>query len=148
MSEVKLQILKDPHPVLRQKAEAVEFSDAEFLTDLAEDMIEMMLMNKGAGLAAPQIGASIRMIVFAGRGKAWTMCNPKIVKKSGSSKAVEGCLSIPDKKVMVNRAKSITVKFQNTDGDEQRLKFKGDEARVIQHEIDHLNGILITDYMT
>jgi peptide deformylase len=146
MKDLTLKILQDPHPVLRQKAEPVEFDDPQFLVDFGEDMVEMMNMNKGAGLAAPQIGASIRMIVFQGFKGPWVMCNPRIVKKSGSSRAIEGCLSIPNKKVGVVRAKSITVKYQNQWGEKKTAKFKGDEARVIQHEVDHLNGILITDY--
>jgi peptide deformylase len=146
MSEVKIQILKDPHPVLHEKAEEIKFGEPQFLIDLSSDMIDIMRMNDGAGLAAPQIGASIRLIVFEGQKNPWVMFNPRIVKKSGSARAVEMCLSIPNKRIGVVRAKQITVKYQDHDGKEYTQKFRGDEARVIQHEIDHLNGILITDY--
>jgi peptide deformylase len=150
-----LSIKYDPDPVLREKARRIKTFDAN-LRKLSNDMLETMHAANGVGLAAPQIGLSIRLIVAeyvpdpkeekGERGFKAILCNPEIVKVSDETEtASEGCLSIPGWIGDVPRHSSVTVKGQNVEGKEVRIKAEGYFARVLQHEIDHINGILFTD---
>lgn len=152
----KLDVKYDPDPILRTKAKRIKTFDAN-LRKLAADMLETMHANAGVGLAAPQIGLSMRLLVAeyapdkeeieAGeRGFKVALCNPEIVKSSDETESmVEGCLSIPGWIGEVPRHVSVTVKAQTPEGKEVRLKADHYFARVLQHEIDHLNGVLFTD---
>jgi peptide deformylase len=152
----KLGIRYDPDPVLREKAKRVKTFDGT-LRKLAEDMLETMHENAGVGLAAPQIGLSMRLLVAeyvpdkediesGERGFKVILCNPEIVKSSEELETgLEGCLSIPGWVGDVPRHVSVTVKGQTPEGKELRLKADHYFARVLQHEIDHLNGVLFTD---
>jgi peptide deformylase len=152
----KLGIRYDPDPVLREKAKRVKTFDGA-LRKLAEDMLETMHENAGVGLAAPQIGLSMRLLVAeyvpdkediesGERGFKVILCNPEIVKSSEEFETgLEGCLSIPGWVGDVPRHVSVTVKGQTPEGKELRLKADHYFARVLQHEIDHLNGVLFTD---
>ncbi len=134
-------------PVLRKKALAVGnvgVSERMLIKGLWAAMYE----NKGVGLAAPQVGISQQIFVAdVGEGPL-AIINPKILKKSGSAKMEEGCLSIPDIKVNVRRAKEILVQY--TDENNRKVETKLTEllARVFLHEYDHLIGKLIIDYAT
>ena len=149
-------IVKIGHPVLRQRARKVNrFGSA--LKTLVEDMVETMRDAPGIGLAAPQVGVSERVIVvevpedeeIAGSGQLHVFVNPEIVKSSREEVlGEEGCLSIPSLVGDVWRAEWITIKGQDADGKEIRLKAGGWLARAFQHEIDHLNGRLFVDMAT
>jgi peptide deformylase len=148
-----LQMRYDPDPILREKAKRIKTFDAN-LKKLVADMFETMRDNIGVGLAAPQIGQSIRLLVAelepdpkeGERGFKVALCNPEIVKASEEMEdGPEGCLSIPGWVGEVPRHTSITVKAQTPEGKEVRIKADHYFARVLQHEIDHLNGILFTD---
>lgn len=139
-----LEIYKIPDPVLRQKAEPVERVTKK-LAKLTKDMLETMYEADGVGLAAPQIGLSKRIIVLdAGKGPL-TLFNPEIQEKAGAATDVEGCLSIPGVSKYVPRAADVVVTGLDERGREVRIKADGFLARVLQHEIDHLDGILFTD---
>ena len=152
----KLEVKRDPDPILREKAKRIKTFDGN-LRKLAADMLETMHENAGVGLAAPQIGLSVRLFVAeyvpdkeeiqdGERGFKVTLCNPEIVKSSDEVESMlEGCLSIPGWVGEVPRHVSVTVKAQTPEGKEVRLKADHYFARVLQHEIDHLNGVLFTD---
>ena len=148
-----LQMRYDPDPILREKAKRIKTFDAN-LKKLVADMFETMHENIGVGLAAPQIGQSIRLLVAelepdpkeGERGFKVALCNPEIVKANEEmEEGPEGCLSIPGWVGEVPRHTSITVKAQTPEGTEVRIKADNYFARVLQHEIDHLNGVLFTD---
>jgi peptide deformylase len=140
---------------LRHKAEPVEEISDE-LRELAERMFETMLEEQGVGLAAPQVGENIQLIVVnipAGYGEeveedvALTLFNPEIVKAGGRDTDIEGCLSFPDLLGPVDRYSWAIVKAQDAEGKRVRFRSRGIVARVLQHEIDHLNGVLYFDRM-
>lgn len=154
MSDFKLTptgVVIHPNRVLRDKAAAI----GDVLTehrDLAHKMIEIMSLSRGIGLAAPQIGKSIRMLVMLHRtdinenAKPLVMIDPEIIT-SGIEKTelVEGCLSIPRKRFVVNRPSAVRVGFTFLDNKRYEMDLAGISAKCAQHEIDHLNGILICD---
>jgi peptide deformylase len=136
--------------VLRKRAQEVSKITPE-LTKLAEDMLETMYKSAGIGLAAPQIGHSIRLIVVDVTGedeekRPYYMFNPVVTVKKGECVAEEGCLSVPGVWADVERPETITVEYLDKDGKPQVLKAAdGLLARCIQHEIDHLEGVLFVD---
>jgi len=139
-------IVTYPDPVLRRKAEPVSDINEEIL-ELIEDMTDAMYGDDGVGLAAPQVGESKRLIVVdAGEGLT-VLINPEIIQKSGEEASLEeGCLSLPDIRVDVSRPSSVVVHGLNEKGKKIELEAEGLLARVFQHEIDHLNGVLIIDH--
>jgi len=154
------EIVKYPEPVLSRPAAAVTEFDAE-LKKLVEEMFESMYAAQGIGLAAPQIGLSDRLIVVEyyereedeevenAPKKVWTVVNPEIIKASEETLiGVEGCLSIPNLVGEVERHAAIQVKGLNRHGKPLKIKAEGWLARIFQHEIDHLNGVLFTDRAT
>lgn len=137
-------IKKYPEAVLRKQAKEVTRFDA-ILSQLTDDMAETMYKAPGVGLAAPQIGISKRVIIVdTGKGLI-ALINPKIQSSEGSLVATEGCLSFPNYYGDVERAAVIVVKYQNIKGDREKLEAKDLLARAIQHEIDHLDGIVFID---
>ena len=137
---------------LRVTSEEVVFDKKE-IAELYTDMCDAMWEADGIGLAAPQIGINKRVILVDetteehGR-YAHLMVNPKITWKSEEKVLFdEGCLSVPDTNGEVSRSKSIKITFQNKDGKYKKWKLDGIAARVVQHEIDHLEGILFVDYL-
>lgn len=147
-----LNIVKDPDPVLRKKAVKLRKAD-DGIRKLAQDMWETMLDAPGVGLAAPQIGKSIRLITVhmpedeedGTEEASYILINPEIVKSTGEQLGSEGCLSIPGIAGNVKRADYITVKAMDLDNRPIRIKASGYLARILQHEIDHLDGVLFTD---
>lgn len=146
-------IVTVPDPVLRRKAQKVRQFDAD-LQQLIDDMIETMRAAPGVGLAAPQVGVAQRVIVVEyGEDededkppRLYVVVNPEIVEVSAETEmGVEGCLSIPDLVGEVERYRRIVVKGQNRRGQPIKLKLQGWVARIFQHEIDHLEGVLFTD---
>lgn len=147
--EVRLQILQRGADQLRQVCDSVADFDG-FLRATAEAMIRTMQGEKGQGLAAPQVGYLKRLIVLdTGAGTALVMVNPYYVRRDGRMSSIEGCLSVPKSEWYqhVPRAKFIKVRYQDLDGQPHARKAQGLFAACIQHEIDHLNGVLYTDYL-
>jgi len=142
-----LQIQKGKdNPILRQKSTPVKNITEEIL-NLIKDMTETMLKIDGVGLASPQIGKNIQLFVINPKlSKKYIFINPEISKMSKRTELMEeGCLSMPGVYKKIPRAKSLRIKAIDETGKEFKLKAKDLSARVIQHEIDHLNGILIID---
>jgi peptide deformylase len=150
-------IVTVPDPVLRRKARPVSKFDKDLRT-LIDDMVETMREAPGVGLAAPQIGLSERLLVIEyyereedeeneeAPKKVWAVINPEIVKASEEMvMGVEGCLSIPGLLGEVERHAEVQIKALNRHGKPMKVKAKGWLARIFQHEIDHLNGVLFTD---
>lgn len=143
MNEHQLKLY--PDTVLREHANHVNNVDSA-IHDLIKGMSRIMYRNQGIGLAAPQVGLLQRvMIADIGEGLI-SLVNPDIIQQEGFENSEEGCLSLPEIHVDISRSQSISVKGINSAGNEIVLDLSGLMARVIQHEIDHLNGVLIIDY--
>ncbi|MCQ4631442.1 peptide deformylase [Shinella sp. CPCC 100929] len=142
-----------PDPILRQVSKPIETVDSE-VKKLADDMLETMYDAPGIGLAAIQIGVARRMLVLDvskdGEDKApLVFINPEVVASSDTRSVYEeGCLSIPDYYAEVERPAAITVKHLDRDGKEQLTEADGLLATCLQHEIDHLNGVLFIDHIS
>jgi peptide deformylase len=136
-----------PDPILRKKAQSVEDIDAE-VKDIADRMAQAMRANKGIGLAAPQIGVLSQIIVVSHENTWKALINPEIVEGEGESLMEEGCLSLPTIEVPIKRMEKVFVKGRDLQGKEVSLELFGFPARVYQHEIDHLNGILIIHHIS
>jgi peptide deformylase len=139
-----LEVVKYPAKVLRRKAKAVREVDTR-IQRLMDDMIETMVDEPGLGLAAPQVGESVRVIVARDDEREFALANPKIVHRAGRETAAEGCLSLPGLRGDVSRAKHVTVTGLNRSGKRVQIEAEGLLARVFQHEIDHLDGKLFVD---
>jgi peptide deformylase len=133
-------------PVLRQKAKRVTQFDKQ-LHKLIDDMIETMRAAPGVGLAGPQVGVPLRLAVIEVDDKVTVIANPEIVKRSGEEDLDEGCLSVPGYWGRVRRAEKVVVKAKNRDGKDVRVSADGLFAQALQHEIDHLDGMLYIDRM-
>ena len=135
----------EKNPILRQKSKFVEHLTKE-VRDLIIQMKKIMENDNGVGLAAPQINASQRIIICNVDNKFYSFINPEIVKSSKETSSIEeGCLSLPNIYGEVERPEKIILKAIDSDGKKIKLKVFGLLARVIQHEIDHLDGILFID---
>lgn len=150
MSILKIRIIGDN--VLREVATDVDEFD-EKLIRLTEDMVQVMHDSDGIGLAAPQVGISKRILVTdispidKEAGPA-VFINPEILESNGECTLEEGCLSIPEVRESVSRPEEILLKYQTVSGEARQETYDGWMARVLQHEIDHLNGILFVDYLS
>lgn len=139
------KIITTENPILRQKAKKVHRFDSS-LQKLVNDMFETMHAANGVGLAAPQIALSIRVFVAEYEDRKVVVFNPEIIKAEGEERGTEGCLSIPGYVgENIRRATKITVKGQDVHGKNIRVTAEGWFARIMQHEIDHLDGILFID---
>jgi peptide deformylase len=143
-------------PVLRKRAKEIEKDSVDVKT-LSENMFETMRSASGVGLAAPQIGRSIRLFVIDTepmedekyRNFKQVFINPEIIEETGNDwDFEEGCLSIPGIREDVNRLEKIKIKYYDAEWQEHIDEFDGIAARIIQHEFDHLEGILFTDYLS
>ncbi len=150
----KLDIITLPDPILRQVSQPVERVDDE-LRQLFDDMLETMYDAPGIGLAGIQVAVPKRVLVLdvgdedSEEKHPICMANPEIISK-GDEKRVyeEGCLSIPDVRVEIERPSNVTVKYIDREGHQQELQAEGLLATAVQHEIDHLDGRLIVDFMS
>jgi peptide deformylase len=142
-----LEVKKYPEPILREKCKFVEAVTTQEV-ELFENMVFTMHAFNGIGLAAPQIGMSRQLMVADTGQDIIKLANPQIIEVKGNDKMVEGCLSIPGADVEVGRRYKVTVKGLNEKGKIVEIKAKGLLARVLQHEIDHLKGKLIIDYLS
>lgn len=153
-----LRIVKYPHPSLRADNKEVtleELNESNEIADLARGMLKVMYGAEGVGLAAPQVGVNKRLMVYnpTGDSKKWldetVLVNPKIVDYSDAKdEEVEGCLSFPDMSGEVVRSKWIKVEAMNLKGKKIKKKFTGWEARIFQHEYDHLDGTVYIDRLS
>ena len=164
---MRLSILQYGDPILRAKGKHIEKIDNR-IRELAQNMIETMHAANGVGLAAPQVGESLQLTVLdvsqvedrpstiklngentdAQSAMPLVLINPKIDLGSETEMGTEGCLSFPEITGEIERAKSVTVRAQNLDGEAIEIEATGFLARAIQHEVDHLNGILFIDRMS
>jgi peptide deformylase len=139
-------------PILRKKSKKVK-NFGKALQELIDDMVETMHATNGIGLAAPQVGVLERVIIVqlpedeedSQSGKLFVLCNPQIIRADGEEEGEEGCLCLPGYVGDVKRATLVTVKAQDRRGKKVRIKARGLLARVFQHEVDHLDGILFID---
>ncbi|MDM8000542.1 MAG: peptide deformylase, partial [Dehalococcoidia bacterium] len=134
-------------PVLRRKAKRISALDGK-IQKLIDDMLETMPAASGVGLAAPQVGVSLRLVVIGMPGEEpLVLINPEVVKKSGEREVDEGCLSVPGYRGKVKRSEAVTVKARDRNWKERR--YKGTElfGQVLEHEIDHLDGVLYIDHL-
>jgi peptide deformylase len=136
-----------PEPVLRQKSKRISNIDSS-VRRLIADMRETMHTARGVGLAAPQVGTLLRLIVIGiPEEEDIVLINPQIVRRSGERLVDEGCLSVPGYVGQIKRAESVTAKGRDQNGKEMRIKADNLLAQALEHEIDHLNGILYIDHL-
>jgi peptide deformylase len=136
------------YPTLREKAKKVPKVDASIIK-LIDDLAETMLAAPGAGLAAPQVGVPLRVMVVKGEeNQVIALVNPELVKGEGVQVGYEGCLSYPGWIGEVARYEDVVIKGRNRHGKEVRIKASGFTSRAYQHELDHLDGILFIDRLT
>ena len=138
------EIIIYPDPVIKKKSESVEEVDEE-IKQLIDDMTETMYASRGVGLAAVQIGILKRVIVVNVGEELVALVNPEILENEGESQMEEGCLCLPGVLIDVKRSEKVKVKGLNEKGEEVVVDAEGLLARAFQHEVDHLNGILIID---
>jgi len=142
-----LKVLTVPEPVLRQKSKRVKNIDGS-IQKLAGDMIETMHAASGVGLAAPQVGVPLRVIVIGMPDEEeFVLINPEIVRRAGERWVTEGCLSVPGYFGEIQRAQRVTAKGKDLSGKEIRIKAEELLAQALEHEIDHLNGVLYIDHL-
>jgi peptide deformylase len=135
-------------PILRRKSLRVREVDRG-IRGIAQDLIDTVIENQGAGLAAPQIGAHWRIcVVLDEKNEVVPLINPEIVRVMGRIEDWEGCLSFPGLWGRVERAETVTVKYLDLDGRPRRMKVSKITARAVQHEIDHLDGVLFVDRLS
>lgn len=152
MAEI-LEILKYPDPILRRGGKEVEEFGAE-LRSTALQMLDTMYAYKGVGLAAPQVGLELNLLVLNPSGEAGqtdqelVLLNPKILSRKTLEFGEEGCLSFPSINAEVERHKKIRVSYQNLDGETQEVGFEDFLARIVLHEMDHLQGVLFVDRLS
>ena len=141
-----MQVLKYPHPILKYKTKPIAKINQK-LRDLIAEMFAVMYDTDGVGLAANQVGVPLRLFVMNPTGnrenkeEEYVFINPVILKRQGTAEDEEGCLSYPDIHVPVVRSECIDFEGIAVDGSLQQFQWKGHSARVVQHELDHLNGV-------
>jgi len=148
------KILTYPHPLLKKLARPVIRLDDE-ISGLVEDLLDTMREGPGSvGVAAPQIGVLLRVCVVDVSGSKFgrdnnhgllVLVNPEVIEREGSAIMREGCMSVPDYTGEVERATRIVLRYQDADGSEKQIEASGFEAVAIQHELDHLDGVLFLD---
>lgn len=147
-----LRIVKYPHPALRHKSKPLRRVDGE-LKKIIREMFDLMYEEKGVGLAANQVDLPYRMFVLnlegdPAKGEEHVFLNPVISRRQGTVEAEEGCLSFPEIFAPVKRSEKIVVSAYNLDGEELNCDLSGFFARAVQHEYDHLDGILFIDRLS
>jgi len=148
-----MQIVRYPHPALRWKSKPITRIDSE-LRQTVRTMFELMYASNGIGLAANQVGLPYRLFVMNVNGDAGTpqdehvFLNPEIVRRKGTQEGEEGCLSLPELYGQVRRAEHIVINAFDLEGSEFEMDLSELPARIVQHENDHIDGILFIDRMT
>jgi len=146
-----MEIVHYPHPALLKPTQEIKPGDYPDLEERIRDMLELMYQGKGVGLAAPQVAWSVRLCVInptLDEGGEMVLVNPKVVDAVGREVGEEGCLSFPGIYGKILRALTITVEYQDERFQPKRQELSGFAARVIQHEIDHLDNILLIHRMS
>ncbi len=141
---MKYRILHYGEEELRENSQPIEEINDE-LRQLVDDMFETMYAANGVGLAAPQVGKNIRMVIIDIGDDPLVLINPSILKKSGKETCDEGCLSLPGLTEKVERATTVVAEYTDIEGDTYEIEAEGLLARAIQHELDHLDGVLFVD---
>jgi len=145
MAVIPIRLLNDP--ILRQKAKRVKTIDNS-IQKLIDDMLETNRAASGAGLAAPQVGVSLRLaIIQLSEDEEYVLINPQVMRRTGSRTVTEGCLSIPGYVGDIQRSEKVSVRATDRNGKEYRVRSDGLLAEALEHEIDHLNGVLYIDYL-
>jgi len=152
LESIVLRILKYPHPALRHKTKPLRRVDGE-LKNFVREMFDLMYQQHGVGLAANQVGLPYRFFIVNPEGdpaKApeYAFFNPVIVRRSGTVEAEEGCLSFPEIYAPVKRSEKVTLSAYNIKGEEVNYDLDGFVARVVQHEYDHLDGVMFIDRLS
>jgi len=148
-----VRIVKYPHPALRHTSKPLKRVDTE-LKKIIGEMLELMYAGRGIGLAANQVDLPYRMFIVNPEGDAkakdqeFVFINPVIIRRSGTAEAEEGCLSLPEIFAPVRRSDKVVVSAYNLAGDEVRYELSGLAARTVQHEYDHLDGVLFIDRLS
>jgi peptide deformylase len=139
------QILVAPHPTLRKKAAVITKID-ESIIKLARDMIDTLDNAGGVGLAAPQVGVSKRLIIiWLPKEEPIVLINPKVIKHMGERICTEGCLSFPGMEAKIKRSREVIVRATDLEGNVFKIDATGLKSEALEHEIDHLDGILYVD---
>lgn len=155
----RLDILRRGHPTLHGRAQEVADYGAPQLTELIEDMLHTLADSQGVGLAAPQVGAPVRLLIIASRPNPrypgapamspLVMLNPVVLEASAELESDwEGCLSVPDLRAQVPRHRAIRVAYRTAAGHAEEIHLEGFVARIFQHEFDHLEGLVFLDRLT
>lgn len=143
---MKYEIITEGNPILRKKSDTIKNPMDSDVQEFIPDLVKMMLEEDGIGIAAPQVGKSIQMIIVNQKDGPLVLINPKVKSKSMRTEiAEEGCLSVPGIFGLVKRSKKAKVEALDRNGKSVTIKAEGLFARVLLHEIDHLNGILFID---
>lgn len=142
-----LPLVMLPNPLLRTKAKKIRQID-DSIVKLAEDMTETMRFHNGIGLAANQVGVLKRVVVIEVPDDSLrVLVNPEIIRKYGEREVEEGCLSVPGYRGLVTRSIWVKARSLSIEGEELRIKAEGLLAQALEHEIDHLNGIVYVDHL-
>jgi len=146
----ELDILEFPDARLRKKAKKIK-QISSGVVGLAEDMAYTMYKNEGIGLAATQVDSHKRMIVMdtsEDRDDLYVMLNPSIIERTGKTRTSEACLSVPGMRIPVTRSELVVVEYTDINGVEVKQEFNDVDSYCVQHEVDHLDGKLIIDFIT
>ncbi len=143
----QMEVLRFPNPVLRKKCDKVEKVDDE-IRKIAADMAETMYVENGIGLAAPQVGITKQIIVIDVDDELLTFINPELTVSGEKEKMEEGCLCFPKVTVDIERLTGARIEALNLKGEKISMDAEGLLARAFQHEVDHLNGMLIIDHLS
>ena len=147
-----MPVLKYGNPILRKKARPIY--DFTIIPEMVQQMYETLAAENGIGLAANQVGWNFHLLVIdtrnneEGDGDAYTFVNAEILQSEGGIMMEEGCLSIPDIRAQIKRPETIMLRYQDVEQKFHEMYFSGLTSRVIQHELDHLNGKLFIDYIS
>jgi len=144
MNKTKLRIHIWPERILRKKSRKVEKADAK-IKCLLEEMLSLMRVSGGVGLAANQVGLDLRLIIVEAENQTFKLVNPRIVRKEGSTSFLEGCLSFPGLELEVKRANKVWISAQNEESESIKINAEGFLAVIFQHEIDHIEGVVFID---
>ncbi len=147
-----IELVIHPHPILRHRSKPIARVDKE-LKDIAREMFRIMYALRGVGLAANQVALPVRMFVcnptgVQDEGPEMVLINPVITKQKGIQDAEEGCLSLPGVNAAVKRSKSLWINAYDLSGKEIDMEISGFLARIVQHETDHLDGVLFVDRLS